>query len=228
MNNFSNFISDKIKTFRDSDPPWMNDDIKNKIKLYHQYLRHKRNNEDFAKLEYLPNEIDNLLSKSKKEYYQNINRKLNDPSVKPGKTYWPIMKTFFNWKNVPVIRPLLFNDAFVTEFQEKTNIFISFFSQYKLVLKNSVLPREFTYMTEEQIQSITFIEWDVIKIIRAFDVNKAHGHNNTPVGMIKLCTNSVAHPLALVFPLTLWLLVHLLANGKEQIMFQFIRRMINK
>ena len=46
--------------------------------------------------------------------------------------------------------------------------------------------------------------------------------------MIKLCTNSVAHPLALVFPLTLWLLVHLLANGKEQIMFQFIRRMINK
>ena len=82
MNNFSNFISDKIKTFRDSDPPWMNDDIKNKIKLYHQYLRHKRNNEDFAKLEYLRNETDNLLSKSK--------------SVKPGKTYWPIMKTFFN------------------------------------------------------------------------------------------------------------------------------------
>ena len=31
MNIFSNFIPNKIKTFRDSDPPWMNDDIKNKI-----------------------------------------------------------------------------------------------------------------------------------------------------------------------------------------------------
>ena len=26
---FSNFIPNKIKTFGDSDPPWMNDDIKN-------------------------------------------------------------------------------------------------------------------------------------------------------------------------------------------------------
>ena len=70
MNIFSNFIPNKIKPFRDSDPPWMNDDIKNKVnlnhKLYHHYLRHQRNNKDFAKLEYLHNEIDDLISKSKK------------------------------------------------------------------------------------------------------------------------------------------------------------------
>ena len=62
LNIFSNFIPNKIKTFRDSDPPYMNDDIKSKIKLkhkwYHRYLRYKRNNEDFAKLEHLRNEID--------------------------------------------------------------------------------------------------------------------------------------------------------------------------
>ena len=84
----------------------MNDVIKSKIKLkhklYHRYLRHKRNNEDFAKLEYLRNEIDNLTSKSKKDYYQNINRKLNDP-LTSSKTNWSIMKTFFNGKKVPVI-----------------------------------------------------------------------------------------------------------------------------
>ena len=50
--------------------------VKLKHKLYHRYLRHKRNKEDFAKLEDLCNEIDNLISKDKKEYYQNINRKL--------------------------------------------------------------------------------------------------------------------------------------------------------
>ena len=86
----------------------MNDDIKSKInlrhKLYHRYLRHKRNNEYFAKLAFFRNEIDNLISRSKKDYYQNINRKLNDP-LTSSKIYWSIMKTFFNGTNVPVIPP---------------------------------------------------------------------------------------------------------------------------
>ena len=47
----------------------MGDDIKNKVKhqLYHRYLKHQRNNEDFAKLEDLHSKIDNLISKSKKD-----------------------------------------------------------------------------------------------------------------------------------------------------------------
>ena len=61
------------------------------------------------------------------------------------------------------------------------------------------MPSEFTYMTEERIQSITFSESDVIKIIRALDVNKADGHDNILVRMINLCTDSVAHPLTLIF-----------------------------
>ena len=65
MNIFINFISNKIKAFRDSDPPWMNDDLKNKVKLkyklYHRYLRHQKNNEDFTKLEGLRNETDNII-----------------------------------------------------------------------------------------------------------------------------------------------------------------------
>ena len=54
-------------------------------------------------------------------------------------------------------------------------------------------------MTKERIQSITFGESHVIKIIRALDVNKANGHDNISVRMIKLCTNSVAYPLTLTF-----------------------------
>ena len=109
----------------------MNDNIQNKVKLkhklYHRYLRHQRNNEDFAKIQDLCNETDNLIPKYKKEYYQIINRKLNYPST-GSKTYWSIMKTFFNGKKVPTIPPLLFNDAFITDFQEKANIFNYFFT----------------------------------------------------------------------------------------------------
>ena len=82
MHFFSNFMTNKIKIFRDSNPPWMNDNIKNKVKLKHKlyprYLRHQTNNKDFVKLDDLRNEIDNLIPISKKKYYQNINRKLSD------------------------------------------------------------------------------------------------------------------------------------------------------
>ena len=62
-----------------------------------------------------------------------------------------------------------------------------------------LFPSQFTYMTEERIQLITCSESDVVKIIRAVDVSKALDHDNVPVRMIKPCTNSVAHPLTLIF-----------------------------
>ena len=50
------------------------------------------------------------------------------------------------------------------------------------------------------MHSIRFSESDVvIKIIRALDVNKTHRYDNISVRMIKLCANSVAHPLTLMF-----------------------------
>ena len=108
MNIFSSFTSNKIKTFRDSDPPWMIDDIKSK-NCTNVTEEHQRNKENFAKLEKdLCIETDNLISKSKREYYQNINRKLNDPSTS-SKTYRWIMKFCFSGKEVSAVLPLLFN-----------------------------------------------------------------------------------------------------------------------
>ena len=108
------------------------------------------------------------------------------------------METFFNGKKVPVTPPWL--GSFVSDFQEKVNISNSFFAkQCTLVSNNSVLHSEFTYMMEEHIHSVTLSESDVIKMIRVLDVNEAHGHDNISVRMIKLCTNSVAHPLSLIF-----------------------------
>ena len=58
------------------------------------------------------------------------------------------MKFVFSCKKVPVIPALLFNGAFVTDFQQKANIFNSFFAKQRtLVSNNSALPSEFTYMT---------------------------------------------------------------------------------
>ena len=77
---------------------------------------------------------------------------------------WSIMRTFFNCNKVPVIPLLLFIGTFITDFQEKANIFSSIFSKpCTLVSSNNVLPSELTYMTEERILSLTFSESGVRK-----------------------------------------------------------------
>ena len=40
---------------------------------------------------------------------------------------------------------------------------------------------------------------DVIKLIKALDVGKADGHDGISVKMIKICADSIAHPLTLTF-----------------------------
>ena len=107
----------------------MTDDIKNKSKLknkfYRQYIRHQRQISGLLKIKNLRNEINSFITKSKEKYYQRINTKLNDPSLS-NKTYWSTLKTFFNGKKAPIILPLFINNKFVTDFQEKANVFNSF------------------------------------------------------------------------------------------------------
>ena len=68
FNIFSNFIPSRTKTFTDSDPPRMTEDIKNKIKLknnlYRQCMKHQTQISSLLKVEDLRIEISNLITKS--------------------------------------------------------------------------------------------------------------------------------------------------------------------
>ena len=91
-------------------------------------------------LETLITEINELISSTKNLYYENLARKLNNP-LQLAKTYWSILKTFYNEKKIPIIPPLLVDNNFVTGIQTKANIFNKFFAEQCTPLKNnSVLP----------------------------------------------------------------------------------------
>ena len=51
--------------------------------------------------------------------------------------YWPMIKTFYNEKKIPLIPLLLIYNMFVTDIQTKTNIFNKFFAEQCTPLKNS-------------------------------------------------------------------------------------------
>ena len=80
---------------------------------------------DFILLEKLITELKDLIFSTKTLYYENLAKKLNNPLLQT-KTYWSILKTFYNNKKIPQIPPLLEDDKFVTDMKTKADIFNKF------------------------------------------------------------------------------------------------------
>ena len=47
--------------------------------------------------------------------------------------------------------------------------------------------------------SLDFNENELLKIIRALNINKAHGHDDISIRMIRICDKSLIKPLTLIF-----------------------------
>ena len=72
MNIFSNFVPNKLVTFDDSNPPWMNDFIKNQIKWKHQiyqtYIQNGHKDSDYFKFQEATSMVSEVISRCKEEY----------------------------------------------------------------------------------------------------------------------------------------------------------------
>ena len=103
MNAFRNHVPNKYIPIDDKDPVWMNEIIKSKIKtkdlLFKQYIQNGRFESDFVFLETLITEFNKLISFTKNLYYENLVQKLNNPLLQ-AKTYWSILKIFYNEKKI--------------------------------------------------------------------------------------------------------------------------------
>ena len=203
FNVFSNYIPNKYFTTDDKDPVWMNETIKLKIKakdnMYNKYLQNGRFESEFVLLETLITELNELIATTKALYYENLGKKLNNPLVQ-AKTYWSILKTFYNGKKIPLIPPLLVNDKFVTDVKTKGDIFRKFFAEQCTPLKNnSKIPINLIFQTQSRLSSLDFNEDEILKIIRPLNIHKVHGHDDISIRMIKICDKSLLKPLTILF-----------------------------
>ena len=81
----------------------------------------------------------------------------------------------------------------------KANIFNKFFADQCTPLKNnSSVP-----VTQSRLTSLDFNENELLKIIRALNINKAHGHDDISIRMIKICDKSLIKPLTFLFKTSL-------------------------
>ena len=167
MNIFSNYIPNKYITIDDRDPPWMNETIKNKIKL--KKSLHKSNN--FIEIQKLSTEISDMMLKRKEKHYHHQSLKLNNPNTS-AKTYWSILKSFYNDTKVPLIPPLLVNNKIASDFTKKANLFNDFLATQCTTLTNSsVLP---STTSQSRLNSISFEKEDIL-------------NNYRPVSLLPIC-----------------------------------------
>ena len=132
-------------------------------------------------------------------HYDNIGKKLNNPFLQ-AKTYWAILKTFYNGKKIPLIPPFLVDDKFVTDMKTKANIFNRFLAEQCIPLKtDSKLPSNQVFLTQSRLSSLDFIEDKILKMITAVNIHKAHGHDDIFIRMIKICDKSLLKPLTILF-----------------------------
>ena len=206
MNIFSNYIPHKYVTIDDRDPPWMTEKIKNKINLKKSLYKSNK----FIELQKLSTEISTLILSRKEKYYHNLSLKLSDPKTS-AKTYWSILKCFYNNSKIPLIPPLKVDNKIVSDFTERANLFNDFFASQCTPLSNSsVLPSAINFKTHARLSSIDFDEEDILKIIRNLNVNKAHGHNNISIRMLKICDSVLVEPLSQIYKLyKLWSFLYL-------------------
>ena len=132
LNIFRNFIPNKIKTFDDNNPPWLNEQMKNLIrlknKMFQLYLQNGKKQNDYILLQNADHQLSDLLNRNKNKYYERLTAKLNNTRTS-AKAYWSILKTFVNGKKTPSIPPLFSNGQFVTDVVSKANIFNTFFAE---------------------------------------------------------------------------------------------------
>ena len=77
-----------------------------------------------------------LVCKSKDDYHKQLARKLTNPKT-ISKTYWFILKTFYNGREVPLTPPLVINSKLEAKFKRKADHFNNFFSSKYTPLKNA-------------------------------------------------------------------------------------------
>ena len=150
LNIFRNFVPNKYVTFDDKDPVWMNENIKSKIKsknkLDQEYIQKGRQETHFCALEETVRNLNDLILQTKTSCNENLGKMHNDPTLQ-SKTYWSILKGFYNGKRVPVIQPLLVNNKFVTDFKANANIFDDNFRKQCTPLANgNKLPENQVYL----------------------------------------------------------------------------------
>ena len=105
--------------------------------------------------------------------------------------------------NVVLILPYLtyaekifYNNVFISDIQEKANLFNDYFPKQCTPLAGSCLP-PFKLRTKMTLYDVPFGKLDILNIINKLNPTKAHGWDGISIRMIQICGDEIAAPLSI-------------------------------
>ena len=140
----------------------------------------------------------NLLPWQKKiifYYFLTLGRKLSDPS-QGIKAYWKILNRVINKRKTLSIPLLLENGTLVTNVEKSGYIKLLFCStvlHYHQQQCSSQLPVNMQSFSAK----VCHRQGKVSTLIRALDATKAHGCDDIPISIIKICDAAIVEPICL-------------------------------
>ena len=115
--------------------------------------------------------VSELVCKNKDDYNKQLATKLTNPKSSSN-TYWPILKTFYNGKKVPLIPLLVINNKLEPDFKRKADHFSNLFASKFTPLKNdSILSTLLEHESEATIRFIIF--WDFFQCFPNFPFTRS-------------------------------------------------------
>ena len=205
LNICSRHISNKIITCNDKDAPWITPQVKSTIRrssrVYRKWVQRGRVPGERDKVSEVQNSTNKLFNEANRTYYENLGNKLSDPDTGPNH-FWTAFKRISNKKKQTNIPPIFENNCYVTNFQQKAQIFNDYFAEQCKINDNGSLLPEFISKTNASISQINITTNQIIyiiQIIQKHSAKKSRGCDDISVAMLQLCPTEVAVPLQLIF-----------------------------
>ena len=87
------------------------------------------------------------------------------------------------------------------DFREKANYFNKYFASICIPIDNSSCWSISIDLINPSACFFTFnfADDEILKVVRALDINEVHGHDGIYVRMIKICDNEINEPLSLIY-----------------------------
>ena len=194
-------IPTKHVTIRPRDLPWINNTIRRLIRkrnrLYKKYKK-DRTILNYDKFKQARNEVTSNLRKAKKDYTDSLANKLKTSSLS-SRDYWKTLKSFIKPSNSVTIPPLLHENTYVADSDEKANLLNSYFVEQTVLDEHLANLPEPDDTNDPTLNNIVFSPTEVKDILYSLKLGKATGQDNINNRILKEAALPLANPLCDLF-----------------------------
>ena len=166
--------------------------------MYRKWVKRGRNETDHNNVREVQNTTNRLIREAKQVHYKKLGEKLSDPQT-GSKHFWNAFIRITNKRKLTKIPPIIDNNTYVSNFQQKANIFNDYFANQCKIFENSSTLPEVTLNTNASIYHAKITINNIVGIISKMSSKKAGGYDGISVTMLQLCATEVAKPLKTIF-----------------------------